>query len=368
MPADFQKIESNEATRTYFERFRHIGRMLESISEREAGEKSNDIDDQIILSHIRKLNKTLIALQAKYWFNGEMSHRQQSIFMIDTSDSGFPLRKEITEMSNDKLRADDILAELPTEQDIKNSILDYALSQKRVNKDLQYDLGMRMYYQLLKDNDLFMQSNPPVFMAASDSHNGNSRYVAHWSVYDVKKNIPNIYVMVFEYSGKGGIEENPEIFEQLITSIINNSSSELKLLTIGMNLDKEFPLLHPKSLKRVHVGPVYNNGITKHNDSIQSILDNVKGEKNNWVFGWSVETLLSRGHKRAKTGMFGDQQEEIFHVDSGDYAAFDAGATEIDQSMIIPYDVYQALADAKNNPLNQVNKYVVNDHGDVIFL
>lgn len=368
MPADFQEIKSNEATRIYFERFRHIGRMLESICEREAGEKSNSVDDQIILSHIKKLNNTLTALQAKYRFNGVMSHRQQTIFMIDTSDSGFPLRKEITEMANDKKRATDMLAELPTEQELKDSILDYALSQKRVNQDLQYDLGMRMYYQLLQDNDLFMRSNDPEFIVASESHNGNSRYVAHWSIYDVKKNIPNIYVMVFEYSGKGGIEEDPEFFEQLMKSLIDNSSSELKLLTIGMNVDKEFPLLHPKSIKRVHVGPVYNNGITKHNDSIQSILDNVKGEKNNWVFGWSVETLLSRGSKRTKTGIFGDQQEEIFYVDSGNYAAFDAGATEIDQSMIIPYDVYQALADAKDNPLNKINKYVVDDHGNVIFL
>lgn len=368
--SEFKEIKDNSETRTYFDRFRHIGKMLGSISQSEAKKKESTIDDHVVLGHINKLNNTLAALQSKYWFNGIMDHRQKSVLMIDVVDSGFPLRKEITQMSADIKHADEFIDSMPTNKELKDSILDYALAHKKVNKESQYDLGMLMYYKLLKEKEkeLFMPVNKPVLIAGGQSRNGNKQYIAHWSVYDVKKNIPNIYVMGFEYSGKTAIENDASEFEKLLSSMIDNSRSELKLVTIGMNIDKEFSALHPKSLKRVHVGPVYNNGVTKHNDSIQSVLDGVKGENNNWVFGWSVETLLSKGQQESKSGLFGGQLEEIFHVDSSVYEAFDAGATEIDRSMIIPYEVYQSLTDAKDNPLNSINKYVVNDNGEVIFL
>jgi hypothetical protein len=341
--------------------------MLQKISEKELMKNEKSIDDSIILGHLKKLYNTIFALRMKYWFNGLVDDRQVSKLMLDVIDSGFPMRKEIIELRVDKKNAQEAYQNLPDENEIKHRLLAYVLNQKKISLDLQYDLSIKEYYGLLLDDDFFFPENQPEFIRGTNARNGNRRYVAHWSVYDAEKNIPNVYIMVFEHSGGNKLEENPDLIKELRDFILKDSISTLKLINIASNVDKGFATIHPKSLKRVHIGPLYSNGLTKHNDYVQSVLDGVNTE-DNWVFAWSTEMLLSKGIRQVTKGFFGSQQEEIFHVDAHDLEAFEAGSTDVEKNMIIPYESYQALIDAKENPLNSIQKYVINKDGAIIYL
>lgn len=366
---EYVEMEDNQQTRDYFDQFCLIVQILKKISKQKAENKYSAAEDKVVFEYIEKLENTMRALQAKYYFNGVMNHRQSSMLYIDTIDSGFPMEKEIEEMMADKARANDFLENLPSKQEIRESILDFAMSKKSVNQELQYDLAMRRYYQMLVQNDLFRAVMKPQFFKVKGANNSNPTYLCHWAVFDVKKNIPNIYIMIFEYSGGGELTDDKVFYDSFCAQIIGESSSALKLLSIAHHFDSQFASVHPKSLKRVHVGPVYKNGVTKHNGFIESVLANVSNPNNNWVFAWSVESLLSKSSRQIKKSLFGGgQQQEVFYVDTQHHEAFEAGASDIERSMIIPYEAYQSLVDSENNPLNKFNKYVVDPRGEVVYL
>jgi hypothetical protein len=46
----------------------------------------------------------------------------------------------------------------------------------------------------------------------------------------------------------------------------------LKLLTIAKGFDQDFDDLHPKSLKRIHVGPMYSSAYTEQSGPLRRVL------------------------------------------------------------------------------------------------
>jgi hypothetical protein len=134
-----------------------------------------------------------------------------------------------------------------------------------------------------------------------------------------------------------------------------------------MSIDKEFTYIRPKSLKRIHVGPMYSTAFTKHNDNIQKILLNAPVGKD-WIFAWTVETILSKGTEIVKKSLFGDQVQEVYHVDRDNHVTFETGTTSLRQYMILPYEAFQILSEDVSNNLNNVSKYVVSDNGDIMYV
>lgn len=355
----------------YFDRFIHITSMLEKISSSSVLSEADSLDDYIILTYIKKLKNTLNALRYKYWFLGTMDSRINSTLFVDSQDSGFPLRKEIHLLAADKTDSAEKLASFSSEQDIRDQIIAHVVARKAVPMDLLYTLSQRKFYTVLQDKEIFQASVDPTIVEVKSPNEGSRMYVIHWCTYDIKKNIPNIYIMVVEQSSaeSQSIKSNDAYRQSLFSALERFSTSDIRLITMAREIDKEFPDIHPKSVKRVHVGPVYTNGITHHNDGVQSILEGVQDARDNWVFAWSIETLLSRGSREISTGFFGKQREEIYDLE-GSHALgkFEAGASDIQQSMIIPYDAYQALNDDPDNPLKNVQTYVVDHDGNVIFM
>lgn len=355
----------------YFDRFLHITDMLENISSSSVLTESDSLDDYIILTYIKKLKNTLNALRYKYWFLGTMDSRIHSTLFIDSRDSGFPLRKEIHLLTADKTDVDDKLSQFGSEDRIRDQIIAHVVAKKTVPMDLLYQLSQRKLFSILKEKEIFEVNVAPTVTEVKSPNADTKMFVIHWCTYDIKKNIPNIYIMVAEQSSADNmsIKNNAEYRQSLVACIERYSTSDVRLITMAREIDKEFADIHPKSIKRVHVGPVYTNGITHHNDGIQRILEGVQDQRDNWVFAWSTETLMSSGSREVSKGFFGTQREEIYNLsESGGMSKFEAGASEIEQSMIIPYDAYQALNDDPENPLKNVQTYVVDHDGNVIFM
>lgn len=365
------RFEDNKSSQEYFNRLSHVVVSLINICEEQLSQgQRQSIDEITVLKYLKKLSKSIKCLQTKYWYNVSDYSQQSSILYIDSENSGYPVKKEFRELLNDVKRADEILSTLPSEEELKSSQLEYLLTHKKINRDIQFDLQASLYFRMLKDNDLFLPDHEPTFVEVNDSKGGNSRFIAHWASFDSSQNIPAIYIMLFEYSGKKKFVDS-DIYEQFKGALIENTMSSLKLLTICNGLDSRFQNIHPKRMKRVTVGPFYSKGLTENNRNIDRALEYVEQNlpNDNWLFAYSVESLLSKRTMKTDSGFFkSSQQKEVYLIDSTHPETGVAQCSDLERSIIIPYSAYQQLADQKNNSLNDVQKYIINTSGKVIYL
>lgn len=376
--SDVEKFEltDNIETKRYFAKFSRIISLLSAISESERDARKEDYEADIIIDELRKISNTLEALSMKYLFTGIVHNKLPKNLEIDVVDSGFPVFHEILQLENDMKRAQSEYDALPKFDVFKEDMIDHMLKYRTAPRELQFSMSQKSYYDLLTQRRMFVTRNTPTIIPMStnkydNQDKKNKRYLVHWSVYDSNKNYPNIYIMVLEDSakrfGKNVLLDDPEMLRNLKTSILNQSLSTLKLVTIAMNIDKDFDHLHPLSLKRIYVGPMYSNRYTHHNDNIQRVLKNAKQGKD-WIFAWTVETLLSQGTKTIKRGLFGEQLLQVYYVDQHDHESFKSGSSETEYHMVLPYDSYQSLHEDPTNPLHGVFIKVVGDNGQILEL
>jgi len=359
---------NNEKTREYFKKTNNISKMITNIVKHNINSddsKKTTTDDAVILKHINLLNNTIYALSLKYKFNGLVDHKQNTIFNIDAMDSGYPLQKEILFLESDKNRSEELSKTLIKKEIIKEGLIHCALHYKSINTDLQYDLCMHDFYNFIKNNELFLSFNGFNITPLKD-RDGIKRGIANWSVFDHETNLPSVFIMMFEYSGKEQLEEDSQVFKDMKMAAIENSYSPNKLMMVANRIDYALDNVHPKCLKKITVGPIYNGGITNHSPIIDNLL---KGEgEENWILSWKKETILSKSTRTVSTGFFSSKQEEIYHIDGTNYDAMESGATEIENSIILTYDAYQKFDRSEKDLLKQFKKIIVSNSGEVVIL
>lgn len=362
-------LDNPEITRTYFRQLTTIIKQLCQITSQQISH-TNTLDDQVTLNYLKELKNSYEALSSKYLLNGQVNHRQTSHLLINPTDSGQPVRQTLLEMGLDYHSRAKLINKYSPIHELKQQLVDYCLQQKKVSRDIQYEIAQQHYHQLLDNDSLFFASNTPRLHAIekSEAYAADSqRYFMHWAVYDTSKHIPNIYLLYFDAPPSLNLTEDDAAWQKLIDHLLGQSLSTLKLVTIATELDKQFPLIHPKLLKRIHVGPLYLNHMTQHNQAVQSLFEYGPADKC-WLFAWSVESLFSKGNSEVAKGFFGRQQKQVYHIDHHDVDAFEAGASAVEQSIILPYEAYQLLAEMPDNPLHNVNKYIVSTDGHLIYL
>ncbi|WP_163834272.1 hypothetical protein [Spartinivicinus ruber] len=362
-------LDSPATTRAYFKQLTTIIRQLCQITSQQISHSDN-LDDQVTLDYLKALKNSFIALSAKYQLNGLVNHRQTSHLLVNPTDSGLPVRQTLLEMELDYGNRAALTSKYLPISELKQQLVDYCLQQKKISRDLQYEIAQQEYHQLLESDTLFYPSNSPRLhqIAKHETESsGTQHYFMHWAVYDTSKHIPNIYLLYFDTSHPLNLTEDNAAWQKLVDHLLNQSLSTLKLVTIATELDKQFPLIHPKLLKRIHVGPLYLNNMTQHNQAVQSLFNHAPNDKR-WLFAWSVESLFSKGISEVAKGFFGRQQKQVYHVDHHDSDAFEAGASAVEQSIILPYEAYQLLAEMPENPLHNVNKYIVSATGHLIYM
>ncbi|WP_282605954.1 hypothetical protein [Pelagibius sp. Alg239-R121] len=370
------EIRDNAACRRYFAKFARIVGHLRAVATLDRpNDKSSFTALQIDVfeGYLKALANTFDALSTKYLLTGTESRGMAPALEIDRTDSGFPVFRELLQMANDLSQASRQLDSLPMKQDLKQEMVDHILQKREKPRSLQFAMSQRVYFETLRHKTLFLAQNEPqvVWLGSGDKTPAaglkRRRYFVHWAVYDSSRNLPALYQMLIEDSSDQALTTDEPRLQRLKKHLLAQSLSDLKLLTIARGFDKDFPEFHPKFVRRVHVGPMYSNAFTEQSGPLREILAEAAGEPGlDWTMSWTVETLLSKQSERKSSGLFGEVETEVYHLDPYDAESHDAGVTHLERSMILPHRPYQVLVDRNFSSLRNIRKYVVAPDGVVM--
>ena len=137
---------------------------------------------------------------------------------------------------------------------------------------------------------------------------------------------------------------NPALAHQFDEFCDKNSSYSLTLTTIATSMDKDFPTLHPKQLRRYVLGPFYHPDITVHGETVDQILQKVKRPENQWMLTWTMQEILSKNEIPGKWGIFGGEPaREEFFINTDDLDAARMGVSAYARHALVPHEAYQAI-------------------------
>jgi hypothetical protein len=191
--------------------------------------------------------------------------------------------------------------------------------------------------------------------------------MVHWAVYDSQINLPTIYLMEVEDSAKVALPKDERRWPEVQAHLMSQSLGGLKLVTIAKGFDQSFDDLHPKRLRRYHVGPMYSSAFTQQAGPIREVLEAARApEGEDWALAWTVEDLQSERVEEERAGWFSTVEREVFALDPFSGRGVDTGATGTERSIILPQRPFQALEELNPPGFASVTKYVVSPNGRVL--
>jgi hypothetical protein len=349
-----QLIDLNTATthlsesyniRRYFKKFSNIINNFKKISRLEVEDKNYEY--YIMIKYLELLKNSFNSLSMKYLFSDVVNYKLPSRMIIDSTESGFPNSKLIIEMEGDLLTRERVLNEIPTEQELKEDLVSHILRYKTAPNDIQFSLSQQKYYTSL-EHDFFRTFNFGAFELVNQEDKVD-KYVIDWATYDGVTNLPYVYLMEIEdTSGFLKIRENKDKLIQLLKA---ESISTLKTISIATSIDESFDFLHPKSLKRIQIGPVFSNAYTEHNEVLTTILSDCEVNRG-YIFNWTIEHILSEKQKQIDKGFFGTPvKRESFLINPYDMKGVEKGVTDFTNNYMLPHELYQKAV--ANEDLNE---------------
>jgi len=355
------------AARRYFAKFEritaHLGRVAAEMR-REGSFSRLELD--VIAAYTGKLARSFAALGVKYLLTGRETGTFFGSLAIDVTESGFPVHRELLTMAADAAQAERHLARLDSHDALIEAMLDDILARQQVPTRLQFAMSQRMYYAALAEGDLFWPALDPLAVWLSGLGD-RRRYLLHWAVYDSQVNLPVIYMMEVEDSGRRALPGDAGRWPDVQAHLAAQALTGLKLMTIAKGFDSDFDDLHPKRLRRVHVGPMYSSAFTRQTGPIRQVLEAAKAPAGeDWALAWTVEDLESERVETERKGLFGHVEREIFALDPFSGRGADTGATRTERAVILPERPYQSLAEADPPGFRAVRKFVVSDKGRVL--
>ena len=214
---------------------------------------------------------------------------------------------------------------------------------------------------------MFWARNDPRAVWLGNKQEMRRTFQIHWAVYDSQVNLPTIYLMDLEDTGRIGLPKDERRWPEVQAHLMAQAVAGLKLLTIARGFDEDFDDLHPVRLRRFHIGPMYSHAFTRQTGPLRAVLEAAKapvGE--DWALVWTEEDLVAEEAERVKSGWFGTVERQIFALDPFDGGGAEAGASRMERSLIMPERPYQALAEKRPPGFADVRKFVVGDRGRVL--
>jgi hypothetical protein len=363
---DHFKLEDTRVTRRYFGKFEKITGYLGKVAAvMEAEGKFERHEIAAIGRYLVGLNFTFRALAHKYHFAGRFEHAGALTF--DRVESGFPVALELMNMANDALQAQKHLAQMPSVEALKDQMVRTILGEQAIPTKLQYTLSQRLYYEELVKGSLFWPRNDVEAVWLGNPETNRRRFLLHWAVYDTQINLPVLYLMEVEDSGKHGLPKDERRWPEAQAHLMAQSLAGLKLLTIAKGFDEDFDDLHPKKLRRIHLGPMYSHSFTQQSGPLREVLEAAKAPPGeDWAMVWTDEQLDSERVERVKSGWFGKVEREVFALDPFAGRGAETGATRMERALIMPERPFQALAERNPPGFTDVRKFVVSPTGRVL--
>jgi hypothetical protein len=201
----------------------------------------------------------------------------------------------------------------------------------------------------LQAGGLFWARNDPDAQWLEDRSTRRA-YLVHWAVYDSQINLPVVYLLEVEDSGRTALPNDDRRWPEARAHLMAQSLGGLKLLTIAQGFDTDFDDLHPKRLRRISLGPMYSHSFTLQSGPISEVLADARAEPgDDWALVWTFEDLRSEREEQAKDGWFGTVQRQIFALDGYAGRGAETGTTRTERMVILPERPFQVLAE-RNPP------------------
>jgi hypothetical protein len=179
-------------------------------------------------------------------------------------------------------------------------------------------------------------------------------------------NVPVVYLMEVVDSGRKALPLDERRWPAVQAHLLAQSVGGLKILTIAKGFDTDFADLHPKRLRRLHLGPMYSSAFTLQTGAMREVLEEAKaGEGEDWALAWTVEELVSE-RVEVEDGWFSKTEREVFKLDPFAAQGAETGATRVERSLIVPQRVFQVLAEKDPEGFRALRKYVVGKEGRVL--
>lgn len=362
---DHTELYDTLVARRYFAKFERISGHLGRVAgELESEGTLTRTEARVLGRYITALATTFRALSYKYLMTGRSDSALRLTF--DRHESGFPVAQELMMMAVDAAQVDKHLAGGASVDELKDRMIRRIVGELALPTDLQFALSQRLYHEALAQGGLFLARNDPDAQWIED-HKGRRRYLLHWAVYDTQVNLPVVYLMDLEDSGKRPLPSDDGRWPQAQHHLMAQSVAGLKLLTIAQGFDTDFPTLHPKRLRRIHLGPMYSHSFTLQSGPISDVLSSARApEGQDWALVWTVEDLRADRVEQVKDGWFSTVERQIFALDPFAGKGADTGTTRMDRMVVLPEQPYQALAELNPPGFRDVRKFVVGAGGRII--
>ena len=319
----------------------------------------NSVVGEVIVPYLARLKASFACWENRIGFVAQ--------FRISRAESGFPVFQNVLELENDRQSAEKRLSAMPAADQLRAEMADFILRQKAFPTDLQARMAERLYLEQIGKGDIFSPFVlPETIRVAVNPKTMRPYYVVSWGAFDGSATLPMVYMATIEDSSEsvvsmlvtkdgklnpevdiplpvGGLL-NPDLASRFDDFALKNSAYSLTPVTIATNLDKDFPALHPKQLRRIVLGPFYSAGITENNARVSEVLSRVRKRENAWLLTWTVQEVFSKAERPAKKGFWNSTPaQEEFHIETDDLEAARMGVSAYEKHALVPHDAYQAL-------------------------
>lgn len=363
LTSDHAELYDPLVARRYFAKFQTIGGYLGRVAaELEAEGRLTRTEARILGQYLGGIIATFRALNDKYLMTGKAE--AASRLTIDRHESGFPVAQELMMMAVDAQQADKHLAGMASEAELKDRMIRTIVGELKLPVGLQFALSQRLYFEALKEGGLFWLRNDADAQWLGQAGD-RRKYLVHWAVWDTGVNLPVVYLMDVEDSGKKPLPNDDYRWPQLQQKVLAQSVGGLKLLTIATGFDTDFEALHPRRLRRITLGPMYSASFTLQSGPISRVLEDARApEGQDWALVWTVEDLVSDREEVVKDGWFSSRTRQIYRLDP--LTGADTGATVQERMIILPERPYQVLVEQDPPGLRGIRKFIVGAGGRLI--
>lgn len=363
LTSDHAELYDPAIARRYFAKFDRITQHLVRVAAEIEGEgRLTRSETRVLDRYLAAISATFRALNYKYLMTGRADGAPKLTF--DRHESGFPVAQELMTMAVDAAQAGKHLAGMASEAELKDRMVRQIVRDLTVPTALQFALSQRLYYEALAQGGLFLTRNDPDAQFIEDR--GERRhFLIHWAVYDTQANLPVVYLMDAEDSGRKPLPNDDRRWPLVSQGIMAQSVGGLKLLTIAQGFDKDFEGFHPKRLRRITLGPMHSKDFTLQSGPISTVLANADApDGEDWALVWTVEDLVSDREEDVKDGWFSTANRQIWKLDP--LLGAETGTTRTERMVILPERPFQAMADLNAPGLRDVRKFVVGAGGQIL--
>lgn len=362
---DHAQLSDAFATRRYFAKFEAIiGHLAKVAAAMQLEGQFSKTEITILGRYIGALSNAFAALGNKYLLTGREGAPSGTLD-FDSHESGFPVFQEILTMAVDAQQAERHLRNLPDAAALKDDMIRQIVGALTIPTKLQYAMAQRLYYEALADGDIFWARNDPEALWQSSTGERRS-FLIHWAIFDSQTNLPVIYLMECEDSGRTSLPKDEQRWPAAQAHLMAQSFSGLKLVTIAQGFDTDFDDLHPKRIRRFHLGPMYSSAYTVQSGPLGEVLAEARAPAGqDWALAWTEEELVSERVRSEKSGWFGKVDREVFTLDPFSGRGADTGASRTERAIIMPERPYQVLAEKNPPGFHGVRKFVVSPGGRV---